>query len=121
MSKNIKISLLVFVGFAIISNVIAFINGTGWFKSESTTTKQKEGKEIIRYYKGIKNDWSKSFLTQGEFYQSNTSGTEVMLKLNDDNTYSFSVYQSGELIEKNEGSWRTKVLKEKKIKDPISY
>ena len=40
--------------------------------------------------------------------------------MNNDNTYSFVLYNSGELVENKKGVWRTEVLSEKKIKDPIS-
>ena len=122
MSKKVKYILLGLLGFIVVSNIISFIIGD----NESTpveisaSKELKDGKEIIMFDRGVQSDWNESFLVQGEFYQENKYDVEVTLKLNDDNTYSFNLYKNGEVVETKDGSWRTKILKEKKIKDPIS-
>ena len=111
--------LFFIIGFVL--STLIFTNIDKGSNDEITKTKGlKDGKEIIKFDRGIQSDWNESFLVQGEFYQENKYDVEVTLKLNDDNTYSFNSYRSGEVVETKEGSWRTKVLKEKKIKDPIS-
>ena len=122
MSKKFKYILLGLIGFIVVSNLIAFIIGDNESSpNEISDSKElKDGKEIIKFDRGIQSDWNESFLVQGEFYQENKYDVEVTLKLNDDNTYSFNLYRSGEVVQTKDGSWRTKILKEKKIKDPIS-
>ena len=102
--------LFFIIGFVL--STLIFTNIDKGSNDEITKTKGlKDGKEIIKFDRGIQSDWNESFLVQGEFYQENEYEVEVTLKLNDDNTYSFNSYRSGEVVQTKEGSWRTKVLK----------
>jgi hypothetical protein len=119
MSKKVKYILFGVFGFVLFIGLGRVIE----VLANQTTTKSKDlkvEKEIIKFDRGIESDWNESFLVQGEFYQDNKYEVEVTLKLNDDNTYSFNLYRKGEVVDTKEGTWRTKILKEKKIKDPIS-
>jgi hypothetical protein len=119
MSKKVKYILFGVFGFVLFIGLGRVIE----VLANQTTTKSKDlkvEKEIIKFDRGIESDWNESFLVQGEFYQDNQYEVEVTLKLNDDNSYSFNLYRKGDVVDTKEGTWRTKILKEKKIKDPRS-